>query len=62
MLQPDPSYTLKVQEPVHSVAFLNQQLFTGCANGKIKIFCMSVSNFQKILLFSIKNHPDSFYF
>ncbi|XP_070501460.1 guanine nucleotide-binding protein subunit beta-like protein 1 [Chironomus tepperi] len=41
MLQPDPSFHLKVQDPVHSLDFLSQQLLTGCASGKIKVFCLS---------------------
>ncbi|KAG5673579.1 hypothetical protein PVAND_003615 [Polypedilum vanderplanki] len=48
MLQPDPSYHLKIQEPVHSINFLSQQLLTGTASGKIKFFCLSSlrSNFE----------------
>lgn len=57
MLQPDPSYHLKINEPVHSVEFLSQQLFVGCASGKIKVFCLSVSFFFLfLLLLSIENN------
>lgn len=59
MIQPDVAFVLKIQEAVHSIEFLSQQLLTGCANGKIKIFCLSVS--FKILLSDTQCFPSTLY-
>ena len=42
MLQPDPCFVIRVNNPVSSVCFLNQQLQVG-TNGKVPIYCLSVS-------------------
>lgn len=57
MLQPDPVFHLKIGEPIHSIQFLNQSLIVGSASGKIKVYCLSVSeqlkNYDLINLFSL---------
>lgn len=47
MLQPDAVFQFKIGEPVHSIQFLNQSLIVGCASGKIKVYCLSVSRSLK---------------
>lgn len=47
MLQPDSVFNLKIGEPVHAIQFLNQSLIVGCASGKIKVYCLSVSGSTK---------------